>query len=114
MDTHEVLVAARNLIDREGWADHARGGDRSPTGPQCAGLACTAAAGEWGGVSLHAVVALQDVVGEDLYQWNDTPGRTKEEVLAAFDKAIAETAPAPMDPFIAGPVGRASFREKVS
>jgi hypothetical protein len=35
------------------------------------------------------------VVGVNVVEWNDAPGRTKEEVLAAFDKAIALAQKAP-------------------
>jgi hypothetical protein len=30
---------------------------------------------------------------ENITRWNDSPGRTKREVLAAFDKAIALATP---------------------
>lgn len=99
MTTHEVLVAARNLIDRKGWSPYASGGPTMPEAAQCAGLACAAANGALGGVSLDASRALREVVGGDVYDWNDAPGRTKEEVLTAFDEAIAATAPPPADPF---------------
>lgn len=34
--------------------------------------------------------ALQDAVGGGIIWFNDRPGRTQDEVLAAFDKAIAK------------------------
>lgn len=34
-----------------------------------------------------AVRALEKVTDDNISSWNDTPGRTEEEVLAAFDKA---------------------------
>ena len=97
MTTHEVLVAARNLIDREGlWC----GGfdDGGGTSGTCTWIALREVGGFRRGRA--AADALGRVNGmapdaslSDLYDWNDS--RTKEEVLAAFDRAIAATAPAP-------------------
>ncbi|MCB1466612.1 MAG: hypothetical protein KDK08_05575 [Rhizobiaceae bacterium] len=44
-----------------------------------------------------AKTLVPDLDGQDIAQgvivnWNDTPGRTQDEVLAAFDKAIEEGA----------------------
>jgi hypothetical protein len=104
---HEVLVKARNrLARRHGW--HGRRvhlfGDA-----RCAGLAISDAAGGYHGAALRAFYAATGEAGAyagpiSIYRWNDAPGRTKKEVLAAFDRAIAATAPAPADPFGSLPV----------
>jgi hypothetical protein len=120
VNTHEVLVAARNLIDREGWKQ-AKSRYEFGVGPgRCAYIALWDATMEGDCVTLVANRAT-DVLAEfiprsggtssgDLYDWNDAPGRTKEEVLALFDEAIAATAP---EPDLSLTVGRASFREPV-
>lgn len=94
MSPHEALVQGRNRIEGNwgGW------GPGQPAG-RCAlgGLYGTHAdPTAWDG----AVRALYRAIGIDprvttIPQWNDTPGRTEAEVLAAYDKAIAATAPAP-------------------
>jgi hypothetical protein len=38
---------------------------------------------------MERAIGLKREKGEYLYRWNDVPGRTQNEVLAAFDKAIA-------------------------
>lgn len=93
MTVHETLCKARNLIDRHGWCQHsfARGG-----------MYCTLGA-------IKAVakldyqcreVLLSVLKVESVANWNDAPGRTKQEVLDAFDRAIAATAPLPEDLFL--------------
>jgi hypothetical protein len=107
MTTHEALVEARNLIERDGWCQWAAADGR---GAHCMGGAlgrvtqgdpnCTFTETE-----LAAFRALGEATGTKDYGipgWNDKPGRTKEEVLAAFDRAIQATAPHPADPFPAG------------
>src|SRR5688572_28847304 len=127
MDTHEVLVAARNAIDREGWIQFAL---ESPDG-MCArgGLMCVGRRSISEGMDRQAardLIATVDLAlaahlpsspleganrapaewveryGSDwaravcrIADFNNAEGRTKEEVLAAFDKAIAATAPEP-------------------
>lgn len=104
MTTHEVLVAARNLIDRGGWA-HRGHGDWTfeRVGARCALNAITnngaRACSEYTDPvkELGAAIGCSDVTAAaaEIPRWNDTPGRTKAEVLAAFDEAIAATAPEP-------------------
>ena len=103
MNAHQILVKARNLLDREGHAKHAL---RDETGYCQLGARNMATFGTqrfvWGHPdrkAFHAAKeALTDAVGvpsEELVDWNNAPERTKEEVLAAFDRAIAATAPPP-------------------
>lgn len=107
MTTHEVLVAARNMVQKGWW--HSPDGCRE--GHVCAGIAIMDAAPshEVFGFEREAYRTLASILGLDIacgagidilpiYQWNDAPGRTVEEVLAAFDKAIAATSPPPPDP----------------
>jgi hypothetical protein len=102
MTTHEVLVKARNLIGRDGWVQRDWG---APGGPRCAVGVISDSGGD-GASRITARRAVAEAAGvEDdgwggaVITWNNAPGRTKAEVLAAFDKAIAATAPEPPDPF---------------
>lgn len=109
MDAHEVLVKARNYIDQKGWAYRRGGWEREqPTG-RCAMNAVTCEEvradreTESGALNLLAEAAgLTDLI--EIPSWNDAPGRTKAEVLAAFDAAISATAPPPEDPLLDVPV----------
>ena len=85
--THEVLVKARNIIDRRGWWDG--------TGKSCYGE-CVITAIVKSERSRSQVVrdrfaeaAGSGARADFLDIWNDAEGRTKDEVLAAFDRAIA-------------------------
>lgn len=98
MTTHEVLVAARNLIDRS-WVGRFPSGD----GEECVASALANTGGGISGEYTSAYGLLRRITGASrLSEWNDAPGRRKEEVLAAFDEAIAATAPEPADPFPSG------------
>lgn len=41
---------------------------------------------------------IDDVCGGEMVSWNDAPGRTQAEVLAAFDRAIELAQPLPAPP----------------
>lgn len=112
MNAHDLLVAGRNHIDRYGWFAGAAGpaGEDQPR--------CTAAAiaqvldqanvdGRLGveqrfSLRNEALQALTNAIGltsmSRVSVWNDMPGRTKEQVLAKYDEAIAATAPLPAVP----------------
>lgn len=107
MDTHEVLVAARNLLEREGWVQRrgvTENGRCAVGATGCvAGLtpeSCPVGAFDAFREANNALAVVLRERGESarVVDWNDTPGRTKEEVLALFARAIALTAPAPQDP----------------
>lgn len=98
---YQTLVEARKLIDEKGWTQGAM--FRSSTGVKLSFLKKeqTASYCMVGALraqyrpdpSIYGQVQelLHDVIGEEwasLESWNDQPGRTKEEVLAVFDKAI--------------------------
>lgn len=112
MTTHEVLVAARNEFARRGhWQ---QGNLETPTRGLCPILAFKKV-GCLDDQAVRVREAFAAAAGIDKWGiplWNDAPGRTKEEVLVAFDKAIAATAPPPPDPDWSELVeDRASFRE---
>lgn len=87
-ETTKTLIAARSLVER-GWCQNKMrlGGD-------------VCMVGAMHGASDAAWVLLGRAIGEEIaigytedlapiVDWNDTKGRTKKQVLAAFDRAIA-------------------------
>jgi hypothetical protein len=104
LSVREVLVAARKLIEKpENWCQHgyALADDDDGTSPLnkravkwCMAGACYRAAGR----PVHfsdpdAIKLLERITSANwIPDWNDAPDRTHAEVLAAFDKAIAEAA----------------------
>lgn len=82
-NTLTVLINARKLIEKpENWGQWFRS--------RCAGEAIVDAGGEWTGkhgFALAAAIGLS--IPHHIPTWNDAPGRKHSEVLAAFDKAIA-------------------------
>ena len=86
----DVLVAARKLIEKP--KDWAKAGRAQYHGPRCAGYAIDFARGE--DLGTDAFDAFKRVIGvksiRQVIKWNDAPERTHAEVIAAFDKAIAE------------------------
>jgi hypothetical protein len=104
-----MLSEARRLVGR-GWCQGVSAAtvDGSPTAPWSPQAACWSAAGAFiavwesyrpdeqrGGPYLAAFqdaqLALVTVTQEPLKDWNDAPGRSKDEVLAAFTHAIKLT-----------------------
>ena len=94
MTTLEVLKAARAKIEK-GWTQGTMARDKNGVAVSsddkdatcwCAlGAVLAVRREEW----VNAVPFVRDAVGGgELLVWNDTPGRTQAEVLAAFDKAI--------------------------
>lgn len=95
--TREILTTARALIER-GWtqATCARNSHGSTVPPGSADASCWCVYG-----ALYACAAppnaLSDVCTafrlaidmQEIPEWNDAPGRTKEDVLRAFDQALA-------------------------
>lgn len=91
MTTVEVLRGARALLAVHGWCQEEF---LNAAGCYCAAGALNDAAGstaQWSnGDSRDARDALKAALGEfSVLAWNDVPGRTVDEVLAAFDRAIA-------------------------
>lgn len=85
--TKDLLVFGKSRIEQYGWIQHRFG--TKAVGFCMAGSMIP----DGGRVSEFANAAdqcLRKVIGENsIGKWNDMPGRTKEEVLEAFDKAIA-------------------------
>lgn len=93
MTTHEVLVRARNrLADPANWEQGSRhyGAD---DGPGCAMKALRVASGRQKFYEAYRAVLEAAGISENLPHFNDS--HSHAEVLAAFDKAIAATAPEP-------------------
>ena len=93
MTTKEALIAARALVEK-GWCQAADARDAG--GLECASRDAEAACWCLSGAIHRACDGLAEddawdvlasLVGDPV-EWNDTPGRSKEEVLALFDKAI--------------------------
>lgn len=95
-----TLLAARTLIDCEGWTqeDYARDSEGQCVDYTDPNAVCFCALGAVYVSNSNSDVRawvnghLQDVIPPSRYvhEWNDAHGRTKEEVLAAFDRAIAK------------------------
>jgi len=102
-DTRTILIKARELIATKGWTQgrwalDAAGkpamADEHATCFCSWGAIVTAARGfGWDSEAEYtACCVFAEAIGAGdtgrLIKWNDAPGRTKEEVLAAFDRAI--------------------------
>lgn len=97
----QVLIDAKALIQKHGWIQGSYG--NSYIGYCASGAICSvaqaagwAAAAEAAPVARAAASAVARAAGPaaaraelDIVEYNDAQGRTKEEVLAVFDKAIA-------------------------
>jgi len=91
----KVLLDAADIIERRGWH---RGSYESGYGAVCAlgaiNIAANGAALKFGPSSNDAVVRMthylvQTGYEDGVHSWNDQPGRTKEEVVAALRAAAA-------------------------
>lgn len=101
MTTVEILKKARGLVEK-GWTAtvFARDADGLPIHETdrravcwCASGALHASGSPWG--SDARTVFIRAIGTGEIPDWNDSPGRTQSEVLAAFDKAIALARSAP-------------------
>ncbi len=90
MTVVDVLRAGRAAIVRDGWRQ-GPGYFVYPAPPgHCALQALVIANASLSEDRQAAQAALLDANGRsDIIRWNDTPGRTVDEVLALYDKAIA-------------------------
>lgn len=99
----DILVDAKEVLETKQWTQGAgardKDGDlvhsRSEEAVSfCSIGAINRASHHFGGgfllgtLRFEAEMALQDVIDKDVITWNDSFGRTKEEVLEAFSKAI--------------------------
>lgn len=100
--THEVLVAAKAYLLKYGWQQDLYGKDGGPrcmVGAVSSALGCPVAHAE----GHDAAFALARVLGAGdpetardtivIPHFNDGEGRTLDEVIDAFDRAILATAP---------------------
>ena len=96
MKTKEILKGARGRIE-QGWCQKASARDAQGTRV----LAMCSSAVKWCAIGAidaemqhedgyhNPISTIARVAGTDnVAQWNDSPDRTQEEVLAVFDKAI--------------------------
>lgn len=110
----EVLVRARALIEERGWIQGSAGdergycslgaivnalgsqdpGARHPTEASLGAIRTLASVASGDPPYLLAEVGILRVQGI-VIDWNDAPGRTQEQVLRAFDVAIARCGPGP-------------------
>jgi hypothetical protein len=97
-NTTEVLKRAKSLLQKVGWCKGQsvkRNRDNKPVA-YCASGAINHAVGYSSNPHFYseAIYRLNAIIGGGLVSgitlWNDDPKRKKKEVLAAFDKAIAE------------------------
>lgn len=97
LTAHDVLTAAKSYLMRHGWVRVNYGDDG---GPWCLvgaiQSACRSVNAPDGDLFYAARTAVYDVTGSSMpvFVWNDVPGRTFDEVIAALDRAIVATAPA--------------------
>lgn len=86
----DVLRDAHALIVEKGWWQGGR--TRAVKGTHCAISALTSTGVNESLAEEEAMGLLTEAIGVstlvDVVDWNDAPGRTVEEVLAAFDRAI--------------------------
>lgn len=106
MNPKEILIEAKRLLETKGWCQGAyakdinnkvvRGfiGSEKPAAYCPIGAICQAQKEDFE-IRPEATGFLRKVLDFkgrtskfDVIDWNDLPGRTKEEVLQAFDKAI--------------------------
>lgn len=83
----QILAEAADLVEFSGrWGQARNPGQILPRGVICAGLAIEEVAADIPLANkVVRVFALE--VGRDYTAWNDTPGRTKEEVAATLRNA---------------------------
>lgn len=91
-----ALVEAAELLDSVGWIQHDGGNSKIGF---CALGALNLTALGWNMFN-NCKLSLARAMGTASYkivEWNDKPGRTKEEVLAAFRKTIENERISPSD-----------------
>lgn len=96
MSIVQVLTEARSMIEKgwtQGWfaktADGERVLEKNPKAVcWCMAGAYWATAPDWSARNDAEGFLRQATGDESITNWNDTPGRTQQEVLAAYDKAI--------------------------
>jgi len=85
----EHLAKARELLEEKGWC---QGTLRDEQGRLCVTGAIIVSSGGYPRLAYKMTDILSKKLGEDLTHWNDTFGRTKEEVIALLKEAEASAA----------------------
>jgi hypothetical protein len=84
--TVRVLLEAKAHIEKYGWAQDT---NIAHDGRRCIiGAVQTAQGAFWGGSSAYDAIA-RAIGTPEIAVWNDRAGRTKADVLEAFDRAVA-------------------------
>lgn len=96
MTVKEQLQLAKKAIETRGWIQNFYEVGKEGVGPMClVGAGLVAALGdEFMSCNFYddlqcLVTALGFTVPNEAFKWNDAPGRTREEVIARIDDAIA-------------------------
>lgn len=101
----------RNQIDRVCSAGAIRLAANPVMMERCGMVTCSCGCGSMAlsanvsALSVQAEQVLGEVIGlhwQSIPEWNDTNGRTKEQVLAVFDEAIKRLTPPPPEPVFEG------------
>lgn len=88
MTLAEILRAGKARIETLGWSQNT---DEACSGTKCCTITAIVQNNDLTSEERQrACAVLMKVLGrEDIADWNDAPERTLEDVLAAYDKAIA-------------------------
>jgi len=99
MSTADTLRRAKQNIIDKGWRQGSRWIGNIPQRPGCCAFDAFELFNTQIGNANGAIAKLVEAMGvpgiNDGIVWNDTPGRTVDEVLAVYDKAIALAEAAP-------------------
>jgi hypothetical protein len=82
MELAEIYSRAADYIEKHGWRQHSFGGSNGQSACLMGALLVTT--GDILGKDFRFACAVlkESAIGPFLTRWNDTPGRTKEEVIA--------------------------------
>lgn len=97
MQVHEVLNKAADILERDGWCQRS---GRGESGERCSTSAISDATPLGDDLTFHtARRVFQKYVWRNhaevklVYEWNDEPERTKEQVIDALRACARENAP---------------------
>jgi hypothetical protein len=104
----QILTKARDLIEKKGWTQNSNA--RNKNGKEvlehnrnavcfCASGAIWRAGGRCWNQEIDDAeeILISCIRNQEIVEWNDQEGRTKKQVLAAFDRAIAKAKLNPRD-----------------
>lgn len=84
----QIIENAKHLLETEGWCQWQF---ESPSGARCVSRAIFEVSSLYhfpADCALSFEAVRKAIEHDDIIAWNDSNGRTKEHVIAAFDKAI--------------------------